>query len=54
MAKKVKENRIFITLECTEQLKSGVSGMSRYVTTKNRKNNPERLELMKYNKYLKI
>lgn len=53
MAKKTKENRIFITLECTEQLKSGVKGMSRYVTTKNRKNSPERLELMKYNKYLK-
>lgn len=53
MAKKAKENRIYITLECTEQLKSGVKGISRYVTTKNRKNSPERLELMKYNKYLK-
>ena len=53
MAKKTKENRIFITLECTEQLKSGEKGMQRYVTNKNRKNSPERLELMKYNKYLK-
>ena len=28
-------------------------GMSRYVTTKNKKNTPERLELKKYNPYLK-
>ena len=52
MAKKTKENRIYITLECTEQLKSGVKGISRYVKTKNRKNSPERLELKKFNKYL--
>ena len=32
---------------------SGVPGMSRYITTKNRKNTPERLELKKYNPYLK-
>jgi large subunit ribosomal protein L33 len=28
-------------------------GMSRYITTKNRKNTPDRLERMKYNPVLK-
>ncbi len=53
MAKKSKGNRQQIILECTEQKASGVPGMSRYVTQKNRKNTPERLELKKYNKYLR-
>lgn len=53
MAKKGKGNRVQVILECTEQKESGVSGMSRYITTKNRKNTPERLELKKYNPYLK-
>ena len=53
MAKKSKGNRIQVILECTEQKESGVPGMSRYITTKNRKNTPERLELKKYNPYLK-
>ncbi|MEO1261840.1 MAG: 50S ribosomal protein L33 [Bacteroidota bacterium] len=53
MAKKSKGNRNQIILECTEQKGSGVAGMSRYVTQKNRKNTPERLELKKYNKYLR-
>eukprot|EP00212_Chloropicon_laureae_P007484 CAMPEP_0197492442 /NCGR_PEP_ID=MMETSP1311-20131121/8995_1 /TAXON_ID=464262 /ORGANISM="Genus nov. species nov., Strain RCC856" /LENGTH=63 /DNA_ID=CAMNT_0043037343 /DNA_START=180 /DNA_END=371 /DNA_ORIENTATION=+ len=53
MAKKGKQVRVIITLECTEQKGSGVAGMSRYNTTKNRRNNPDRMELMKYNKYLK-
>ncbi|MFQ5448783.1 MAG: 50S ribosomal protein L33 [Saprospiraceae bacterium] len=53
MAKKQKGNRIQIILECTEQKDSGVAGMSRYVTQKNRKNTPERLELKKYNPFLK-
>ena len=53
MAKKSKGNRLQIILECTEQKGSGVAGMSRYVTQKNRKNTPERLELKKYNPYLK-
>ena len=53
MAKKVKGNRIQVILECTEQKNSGVPGMSRYITTKNRKNTTERLELKKYNPYLK-
>ena len=53
MAKKIKGNRVQVILECTEQKESGVPGMSRYITTKNRKNTPERLELKKYNPYLK-
>ncbi len=35
MAKK--ENRVQIILECTEQKESGVPGMSRYITTKNKR-----------------
>ena len=53
MAKKSKGNRVQVILECTEQKESGVPGMSRYITTKYRKNTPERLELKKYNPYLK-
>lgn len=53
MAKKQKEDRIQVILECTEQKKSGMPGTSRYVTTKNRKNTPGRLELKKYNPNLK-
>jgi large subunit ribosomal protein L33 len=51
MAKK--ENRIQVILECTEHKNSGLPGTSRYVTTKNRKNTPDRLEQKKYNKVLK-
>ncbi len=53
MAKKSKGNRIQIILECTEHKTSGMPGMSRYVTEKNRKNNPERLEIKKFNPVLK-
>lgn len=53
MAKKSKGNRLQIILECTEQRKLGVPGISRYVTEKNRKNTPDRLELKKYNPFLK-
>ncbi len=53
MAKKSKGNRLMIILECTEQKKAGVPGMSRYVTEKNRKNTPDRLELKKYNPFMK-
>ncbi|MDX2284528.1 MAG: 50S ribosomal protein L33 [Bacteroidia bacterium] len=53
MAKKSKANRVQVILECTEQKDSGVAGISRYVTTKNRKNTTARLELKKYNPYLK-
>ena len=51
MAKK--GNRVQVIMECTEQRESGVAGMSRYITTKNKKNTTERLELKKYNPYLK-
>ena len=53
MAKKAKGNSVQVILECTEQKASGVPGMSRYITTKNKKNNPERLERKKYNPFLK-
>lgn len=53
MAKKSKDNRVQVILECTEHKKSGTPGTSRYITTKNRKNTPERLELKKYNPILK-
>lgn len=53
MAKKSKGNRIQIILECTEHKNSGIPDTSRYVTQKNRKNTPDRLELKKYNPLLK-
>jgi large subunit ribosomal protein L33 len=53
MAKKSKGNRLQIILECTEHKESGMPGTSRYVTQKNRKNTPGRLELKKYNPILK-
>ncbi len=51
MAKK--GNRIQVILECTEHKNSGLPGISRYITTKNRKNTPERLEMKKFNPVLK-
>ena len=51
MAKK--GNRVQVIMECTEQKNSGVPGTSRYITTKNRKNTPERLEVKKYNPNMK-
>lgn len=42
MAKK--GNRVQVILECTEQKESGLPGMSRYITTKNKKNTPDRME----------
>ena len=42
-----------VVQECTEMKNSGLSGTSRNVTTKNRKNTPERMELMKYNPIMK-
>ena len=50
---KKKSTRVQIILECTEQRKTDVPGISRYYTTKNKKNTPGRLELRKYNPYLK-
>jgi large subunit ribosomal protein L33 len=51
MAKK--GNRVQVIMECTEHKNSGMPGTSRYITTKNRKNTTERLELRKYNSVLK-
>lgn len=51
MAKK--GNRVQVILECTEHKESGLPGMSRYITTKNKKNTPARMERKKYNPILK-
>ncbi len=51
MAKK--GNRTQVILECVEHRKSGIAGISRYMTTKNKKNTTERLVLKKYNPILK-
>merc|ERR1712054_308507 len=51
MAKK-KGIRCIVTLKCTEARAEGGTP-SRYVTQKNRKNTPERLEIKKYNKFLR-
>jgi len=53
MAKKSKGNRNQIILECTEHKSTGIAGTSRYVTQKNRKNTPDRVELKKYNPILR-
>jgi large subunit ribosomal protein L33 len=53
MAKKSKGNRIQVILECTEHKESGMPGTSRYISMKNRKNTPERMEIKKYNPILK-
>lgn len=51
MAKK--GNRVQVILECTEHKESGMPGVSRYITTKNKKNTPDRMERKKYNPILK-
>jgi large subunit ribosomal protein L33 len=48
-----KGNRIQVILECTEHKASGLPGTSRYITTKNKKNTPERMEMKKYNSVLR-
>ena len=53
MAKKAKGNRQQVILECTEHKESGLPGTSRYITVKNRKNTPARMELKKYNPIMK-
>lgn len=49
---KKKDVRVIVTLECTEAKAEGATP-SRYTTTKNRRNTTARLELRKYNRYLK-
>ncbi|MBE9491226.1 MAG: 50S ribosomal protein L33 [Bacteroidetes bacterium] len=46
-------NRVQVILECTEHKATGKSGTSRYITTKNKKNTPDRLEVKKFNPILK-
>lgn len=45
-------SREIITIECTEARKEGGSP-SRYTTTRNKKLKPEKLELKKYNPFLR-
>jgi len=54
---KNKGTRILITLECTEcrsNTNKRTAGVSRYTTQKNRRNNPERIELKKHCRYCNI
>jgi len=53
MAKKSKGGRQQVILECTEMKEMNLPGTSRYITTKNKKNTPDRLELKKYNPILR-
>nr|YP_010248237.1 ribosomal protein L33 [Codonopsis pilosula]QTK21372.1 ribosomal protein L33 [Codonopsis pilosula]QUG10924.1 ribosomal protein L33 [Codonopsis pilosula subsp. tangshen] len=50
-----KDIRITIILECTTcartGVKKGLRGISRYITKKNRRNTPNRLELRKFCPY---
>jgi len=52
MASKKKEGRVIIHLECTEARAAGETP-SRYTTMKNRHNDPDRMELMKYNRFMR-
>jgi len=47
-----KTDRIVITLECTEARKEGKTP-SRYTSSKNKRKTTEKLELRKYNPYLR-
>ena len=51
MAKK--GNRVQVILECTEHKESGMAGTSSYITTKNKKNTPDRMEIKKFNTVIK-
>ena len=44
--------RDIIILECTEEREEG-KPPSRYISTKNKQTNPERIELKKYNPHLR-
>ena len=51
---KSKGPRITITLECTECRQNSAkrsAGVSRYLTTKNRRNTPDKLEIAKFCRY---
>lgn len=51
MGKKSNKGRAQIFLECTTCRESGIPGVSRYTTRKNKKKTPGRLELSKYCRY---
>ena len=53
MGKRAKGDRVQVILECTEHKDSGMPGTSRYITTKNRRNTTQRLEIKKYNPVLR-
>ncbi len=53
MGKKTKDARVQVILECTEHKTCGLPGTSRYISTKNKKNTPDRMELKKYNPIMK-
>jgi large subunit ribosomal protein L33 len=51
---KSKGPRIMITLECTECRQNEAQrspGVSRYLTSKNRRNTPDKIELLKHCRY---
>ena len=43
-----KGNRVQVILECTEHKATGLPGTSRYITVKNKKNTPGKMEMKKY------
>ncbi len=54
---KSKSSRVNITLECLncrDFLNAKKKGVSQYLTSKNKKNNPLNLELLKYCKFCQI
>ena len=48
MAKKTKDARVQVILESIENNAEGKPMVSRYITTKSKKNTPERIERTKY------
>ena len=48
----IKGKRIVVTVECTEARKEG-KPPSRYMTTKNKSKQPGRIEIKKYNPFLR-
>ncbi|MBF0298957.1 MAG: 50S ribosomal protein L33 [Oligoflexia bacterium] len=46
-----KGSRVVVHLQCTTCITSGLPGVSRYSTTKNKKTTPDRLEFKKYCKF---
>ncbi len=48
-----KTNRVRVILECSEHRKSGIAGISRYHTSKNKVNTPGRMSIKKFNPVLK-